>query len=125
MMAQADTLQGFRILVIEDDFLVAEVLTDILIDAGAEIIGPFGWVDEGVDAVKASDGTLDCAVLDINLHGLKSFPIADALIAHNIPFVFTTGYSGAALPDIYRECPRYEKPFNPDRLITALAAIKH
>jgi CheY-like chemotaxis protein len=124
-MAEADTLEGFRILVVEDDFLVAEVLIDILTDAGAQVVGPFGWVDEGVDAVKASDGTLDCAVLDINLHGFKSYPIADALKAHNIPFVFTTGYSGEALPDAYRSFPRYEKPFNPDRLINGLVAIKH
>jgi CheY-like chemotaxis protein len=123
-MAEADSLQGFRILVIEDDFLVAEVLIDILTDAGAEIVGPFGWVDEGVDAVNAHDGALNCAVLDINLHGLKSYPIADALKAHNIPFVFTTGYSSEALPEAYRSFPRYEKPFNPERLIAALAATK-
>jgi CheY-like chemotaxis protein len=123
-MAEADTLEGFRILVVEDDFLVAEVLIDILTDAGAEIVGPFGWVDEGVDAVNVHDGKLDCAVLDINLHGLKSYPIADALKAHDIPFVFTTGYSGEAIPDTYRAFPRYEKPFNPERLIAALAATK-
>ena len=117
-------LEGYRILVIEDDFLVAEVLIDILTDAGAEIVGPFGWVDEGVGAVKANDDTFDCAVLDINLHGFKSYPIADALKARDIPFVFTTGYSGEALPDAYRSVPRYEKPFDPERLITALAAAK-
>jgi CheY-like chemotaxis protein len=81
-------------------------------------------VDEGVGAVNDSDGALDCAVLDINLHGLKSYPIADALKARNIPFVFTTGYSGEAIPDAYRSFPRYEKPFNPERLITALSAAK-
>ncbi|MCD6074295.1 MAG: response regulator [Rhodospirillales bacterium] len=123
-MAEAGTLEGFRILVVEDDFLVAEVLIDILTDAGAEVVGPFGWVDEGVGAINENVGTLDCAVLDINLHGLKSYPIADALKAHNIPFVFTTGYSGEAIPDAYRSFPRCEKPFDPDRLIAILATSK-
>ena len=123
-MAKAGALEGYRVLVVEDDFLLAEVLIDILEDAGAEIIGPFGWVDEGVDAVNKNDGTLDCAVLDINLHGFKSYPIADALKTHQIPFVFTTGYSGEAIPDAYRSFPRYEKPFSPERLVAALAAIK-
>jgi CheY-like chemotaxis protein len=117
-------LEGYSVLVVEDDFLVAEVLVDILEDAGAKVVGPFGWVDEGVGAVNDSKGTIDCAVLDINLHGLKSYPIADALKAHNIPFVFTTGYSGEAIPDAYRPFPRYEKPFNPERLIRALATAK-
>ena len=124
-MAEAATLEGYRILVVEDDFLVAEVLIDILEDAGAVVVGPYGWLNEGVDAVTENDVTLDCAVLDINLHGLKSYPIADALKARNIPFVFTTGYSGEALPDAYRSFPRCEKPFNQDQLIAALASAKH
>jgi CheY-like chemotaxis protein len=122
-MAEA-ALEGLRILVVEDDFLVAEVLADMLADAGAEVVGPFGWVNEAVDAVKANNGTLSGAVLDINLHGLKSYPIADALKARNIPFVFTTGYAGEAIPEAYRAFPLCGKPFDQDRLIALLAKAK-
>jgi CheY-like chemotaxis protein len=117
-------LLGYRILVVEDDFLVAEVLTDMLTDAGAEIVGPFGWVNEAVDAVKEANGDLDCAVLDINLHGDKSYPIADELKARAVPIVFVTGYAGETIPDTYRASPRCGKPFDQERLIALLAAAR-
>ncbi len=124
-MTDVATLEGLRILVVEDDLLVAEVLTDMLLDAGAEVVGPFGWVDDAVAAVKAGDHTLDSAVLDINLHGDKSYPIADELKARNVPFVFVTGYAGETIPDSYRGFPRCGKPFDQERLIALLAVAKH
>lgn len=123
-MAEAAPLEGLRILVVEDDLLVAEVLSDMLTDAGAEVVGPFGWVDEAVEAVKAGNQILDSAVLDINLHGDKSYPIADALKARNVPFVFVTGYAGETIPDRYRDFPRCGKPFDQSRLIALLADVR-
>ena len=123
-MAEAAPLDGLRFLVVEDDILVAEVLSDMLTDAGAKVVGPFGWVDDAVAAVKGGNHALDSAILDINLHGDKSYPIADELKARNVPFVFVTGYAGETIPDSYRGFPRCGKPFDQERLIALLAGAK-
>jgi CheY-like chemotaxis protein len=122
-MAQHAPLGGKRILVVEDDFLLAEVLTDILANAGADVLGPFGWMDEALSFVTHHGGAFDCAVLDINLHGDKSFPIADALAILDIPFVFSTGYGVDTIPEAYRDYPRCEKPFTQDVLIAELVSV--
>jgi two-component SAPR family response regulator len=117
----ADTaLEGRRILVIEDDFLVAQTIIDFLEEAGAEIIGPIGWIDEAVTFLEADGNKIDRAVLDINLHGLKSYPIADALVLQGVPFVFTTGYGPGIIEGRYVHYPRCEKPFNQSAVIAAL-----
>jgi CheY-like chemotaxis protein len=115
-------LQGRRVLVIEDDFLVAQVLVDLLEDAGAEVVGPIGWLGEAVTFIQDDSHAFDCAVLDVNLHGEESYPVADALAARCVGFVFATGYDNGAIDHAYRRYPRCEKPFNQIKLIAALAA---
>ena len=117
-------LQGRRILVIEDDFLVAEILTEMLEEAGATILGPIGWRDEALAFVNHDSTRFDTVVLDINLHGQPSYPIADALIARDIQFVFMTGYGAGALEAAYRGYPRCEKPFEQKALLAALAPAR-
>ncbi len=121
-MSQARTLQGRRILIVEDEFLVAETLTELLEAAGAVVLGPIGRLDEALQFIERDGVTLDAAVLDINLHGQRSYPIADKLAARGIAFVFTTGYDGGALDEAYRGYPRCSKPFQPQALLAALAA---
>jgi two-component SAPR family response regulator len=120
-MQQGATLAGRRILVVEDEFLVAEYLSEILRAAGAEVLGPLGWVEETLAFVEAEKDRLDAVVLDVNLHGQPSFPIADALVRHGVRFVFTTGYDGGAMDAAYRGFPRCEKPFREDALFAALS----
>jgi CheY-like chemotaxis protein len=119
-MEESTALHGRRILVIEDDYLVAIVLGDLLEEAGAQVIGPIGEIDEAVTFIKDNSTAFDSAVLDVNLHGRKSYPIADALVAQHICFVFTTGYGAEALDEAYRCYPRCEKPINEEKLIAAL-----
>ena len=112
-------LEGRRLLVVEDDYLVAQVLIDLLEDAGAVVTGPIGSVDEALALIADSPDRFDGAVLDVNLHGSKSYPIADALTARSIKFIFATGYGADALDEPYRRCPRCEKPFDQGALIAA------
>jgi DNA-binding response OmpR family regulator len=122
-MTNDGLLQGRRILVIEDDFLVAETLTYMLEDAGATILGPIGWRDEARAFISRDSTKFDTVVLDINLHGQPSYPIADALIERGIHFIFMTGYGADALEAGYRSYPRCEKPFEQKALFAALASV--
>jgi CheY-like chemotaxis protein len=120
-MEQVGALVGRRILVIEDDYLVAQILTALLEDAGAVVLGPIGWRDEALSFIERDSSTFDSALLDINLHGQTSYPIADALTALGIRFAFTTGYDMSAIDEAYRDYPRCAKPFQEDKLLAALA----
>ena len=123
MAAETSILSGRRILVVEDDYLVAQLLVDLLQDAGAEVIGPIGHVDEAIAFIEGNSEKFDGAVLDVNLHGKKSYPIADALAARSVEFVFTTGYDAGVLEGKYAHYPRCEKPFNQPALIAVLAGV--
>ena len=121
MPPATQTLAGRRILVIEDDYLVGLVLAELLQDAGAEIVGPIGWIEEAIALIESGREKLDAAVLDVNLHGQKSYPIADALIARSVGFVFATGYGASVIDSKYQAYPRCEKPFHQHTLLAALA----
>lgn len=114
-------LAGQRILVVEDEFLVAEYLGEVLRCAGAEVLGPLGRVGEALAFLRSGPGRLDAVVLDVNLHGQPSFPVADELIRQGVRFVFTTGYDGGTIDAAYRAHPRCEKPFREAALLAALA----
>ncbi len=120
-MQQDIALAGRRILIVEDEFLVAEYLGEILRSAGAEVLGPVGRVPEALAFLRSETGPLDAVVLDVNLHGQPSFPIADELVRRGIRFVFTTGYDGRAIEPAYRDYPRCEKPFREEALLAALS----
>lgn len=114
-------LAGRRILVIEDDYLVAQALCGLLMEAGATVVGPIGWLDEALTIVGKCYDQFDSVVLDVDLHGEKSYPVADALLSTSTQFVFTTGYGRDALDAAYQECPRCEKPLDPQTLFHALS----
>ncbi len=107
----------------EDDYLLAQILADFLEQAEIEVIGPVGSLDEALALVENDPGSFDGAILDINLHGSKSYPIADALAARSIPFLFATGYGRDALEGRYRDHPRCEKPFDQATLLSVFGAL--
>ena len=113
-------LAGKRVLVIEDEWLIAADLARALAAAGARLIGPVGDLATGL---RRAEEPLDAAVLDVNLDGTRSFPVADRLAGRGIPFVFVTGYDGWALPDHHRHAPRITKPFAPGRAVEAIGAL--
>jgi len=116
-------LEGRRILVVEDDYLVAMILVDLLEDAGAVVIGPIGTVEDAIACIEEGSRPFDSAVLDVNLHGRRSYPIADALVARKVGFVFATGYGGGILEEKYQRHPRCEKPFDLAALVSTLQGM--
>jgi CheY-like chemotaxis protein len=115
-------LEGRRILVVEDDYLVAEDICAILQDAGAVAVGPVGRVSEALELIRRNKDSLDGVVLDIDLHGETSYPVADALVAHDIPFIFATGYNTDAIRSAYHHYPRCLKPVDLLHLLRGLGA---
>jgi CheY-like chemotaxis protein len=107
-MSQA--FAGRRVLVVEDESLVAMLLETILEDMGCVPVGPASTVDEGLQMI-GEDQPLDAALLDVNVAGKQVFPIAEALKARGVPFVFSTGYGEGGLPDEWRGQATLQKPF--------------
>lgn len=111
--------RGLRILVVEDETMVALLLEDLLTDLGYTVIGPVAWVRKAVE--MAQHESLDLAILDVNLNGEEVYPVADALAARGVPFVFSTGYGGGSLRPDYRNRPTLSKPFLRRQLLGVLA----
>lgn len=112
-------LTGRRILIVEDESLVAMLLETILEDMGCETVGPVSNIDE---ALTLLDGGLivDGALLDVNVAGRAVFPVAAALKARGVPFVFSTGYGQGGLPDEWRDQSTIQKPFTEATVRSAL-----
>jgi len=112
-------LRGLRILVAEDALMIADLIAEGLEAEGCRVLGPVPRVDEGVALAGAEQ--LDGALLDIDLHGEASYPIAAVLLERQVPFVFLTGYTEKALPAAYHDVPRLAKPFYLRDLLTLIA----
>ena len=114
-------LAGRRLLVVEDEFFVAEHIAMLLEDFGCEVVGPVGTIDQALAYV--AEGALDGALLDANLDGASSAPIAEALRAGSVPFVVVTGYGARKLGDeVLDNAPRLIKPFSTASLAETLVA---
>ncbi len=111
-------LAGKRVLVVEDELLVAMLVEDMLLDAGCVIVGPFARVAEAMAAARTMP--VDVALLDVNVAGEMVFPVAYILEERGIPFLFVTGYGQAALPRDRPDWAACTKPFRPDHLFDCL-----
>lgn len=103
-------LRDRRILVVEDEYLIAMSLQDALENAGAVVVGPVPSIDKAIQTID-SEPNIDAAVLDVNLGGVLAYPIADMLIARKIPFVFTSGYEDNVLRSRYAQVKNCPKPY--------------
>lgn len=108
-----------RVLIVEDEVLLAMHLEDLLNALGHEVIGQATRVDAAMELARKSD--IDFAILDVNIAGTKSFPVADILRQRGIPFAFATGYGAEGLVDGYREFPALQKPYGQDDLERTIA----
>lgn len=115
-------MTGRKILVVEDEWMIAEHLSMLLEDLSYEVIGPVANVADAL--AKADEEQIDGALLDANLNGTSSAPIADALIASDVPFIVVTGYGGLQLPTAaMNAAPRLTKPFTELELEQALSVL--
>jgi CheY-like chemotaxis protein len=122
-VGQPGPLQGTRILVIEDEFLIATVIEDILRQAGAEEVVIAVTMQEARAAL--AERTLDIAMIDMQLdEGAESgLSLGKLALARNIPFIFLTGYARVVLPDGFNAVPVLTKPYIPRTLIEALGEV--
>ena len=107
-----------RILIVEDETMIAMMVEDFLTDLGWNVVGLVGTLDRAM--AMARDADIEAAVLDLNLDGQDSFAAADILSGRGIPFVFATGYGLDGVADRFRDVPTVTKPFHRDDLDHAL-----
>ena len=110
-----------RVLVLEDNFLLAGHVCDFLRECGMEPVGPAPRVDAAARILKTQ--RIDCAILDINLGSQSCFPICTHLRRWQVPFLFLTGSDTSAIPSEFRNVPLLAKPFVPDELRSALTSL--
>lgn len=120
--ASPAALSGRRILVVEDEYFIADDIGQALKQLGAEVVGPVPTLSEALRALDHGD-SIDAAVLDINLRNEPSFPVADVLLSRGVPFVFATGYDSTTIPPGYDHIAHWAKPFDPKELVRALPGL--
>jgi DNA-binding response OmpR family regulator len=115
-------LLGCRILIVEDNFLLAEAVAEILESAGAKIVGPHASMIEAFENLTEINA-IDGAILDIGLGEHVSYPLAEALQTTGIPFMFLTGVKRDSLPPQFARTPHMLKPFTDEILVARLVEI--
>lgn len=117
-MSEINTLEGRRVLIVEDETMVCMMIEDMVTALGGTVVGPAGSLAQ---ALALSDEPIDVAILDVNLNGEPSSAIADRLMLRGVPFVFATGYGRGRLEDSYKDVLVLKKPFGHGELAGALA----
>lgn len=114
-------LEGRRALILEDEPIIAFALEDMLESMGCASVLVAARIDEAHALLAGSD--VDIAILDVNIHGERSYPVADELVDRGVPFVFATGYGDMEHPDRYRGIPTVTKPYSVEQLRKALSTV--
>lgn len=122
MQTSVSPLRGKRVLVVEDEYMIADDLASELRHAGAEVIGPAASLPQAMRLIAQTD-RLDGAVLDINLRETLAYPLIDQLIDTGVRVLISSGYDEAMIPERYRHLPRCEKPVSPHKLLLAVAGL--
>lgn len=118
MGLENEILRGRRVLVVDDEFLIAAFLKEVIEETGAIVVGP---ANSYADALKlAETETVDAALLDVNLAGKQSYPIATLLRARDVKLAFLTGMGTHALPAEFRDVATLTKPVDIDTLLATL-----
>jgi CheY-like chemotaxis protein len=115
-------LSGRRVLVVEDEMLLVMMIEDMLADLGSKSVTSAATVEKALALISAQ--VFDVALLDVNLNGNDSHPVAEVLSARGVPFVYSTGNANRSLRDGYSDRPVLKKPFTCEELATILARLK-
>jgi CheY-like chemotaxis protein len=113
-------LAGRRVLVVEDESMVTMLLQDFLEDMGCEVVGVASRLKEALEKIDSL--TFDVAILDVNLNGQQTLPVAQALLTGGRAIVFATGYAATTVPPEFRAVPILQKPFQQQDLERAMRA---
>jgi DNA-binding response OmpR family regulator len=114
-------LTGKRILLVEDEYFIADDMRRALLREDVEVLGPVNTIDAALAIAEAE--RLDAAILDVNLHGAMSFPIADRLSEQGVPDALATGYDDWALPERFSAAQRVAKPFHMPTVVEMLERL--
>jgi len=115
-------LAGLRILVVEDEAIIAMLLEDMLADFGCEVVGVVPAIEAALAVVR--DQPVDGALLDMNVHGESTVPVAEELAGRAIPFLLVTGYGDRDIdPPVIRTAPRLKKPFSEAELARRMVEV--
>jgi DNA-binding LytR/AlgR family response regulator len=116
------TLEGTRVLIVEDSYLIASTVTAVLEAHGAVIVGMCASSNDAIPLLQNRNLALDVALLDVHLGRDTSYPVADILLSRGVPFVFSTGYDQSSIDSHYEGAPVCLKPYHADVLVMELAA---
>jgi len=108
MNFSAEKLTGQHVLIVEDEYFLAQDLVDFFQDLGVQVLGPAASVSEALRLLESAE--VQGAILDVNLRGERVYPVADVLRQRHVPFVFASGYGGELEPRAYADVPRCIKP---------------
>ena len=114
-------LRGKKVLIVEDEALIAMLFEDILEDTACQIVGPAMNVRQAMELAGTAE--IDAAVLDVNLNGESSFPVAALLRSRGVPLIFSSGYGSQGLPPEWQDRPTLPKPFTSDEVVGALERL--
>lgn len=114
---------GLRLLLVEDEHLLALCLFELLEDLGVQVLGPVKCVSDALDLIDRAP-ELDAAILDVNLAGEAVFPVADRLRARRVPFAFASGHDPALMPSRFRDVPICRKPLDEAAVRAAVAGLR-
>lgn len=121
MTDEARSLEGRRILVVEDSPVVAEACADMLRDFGCVVVGP--TTSMAIALHLAGEEALDAAIVDINIRGGKAYPALRILAGRGVPFLLASGYADWTMPEEWRDRPRLAKPYTPASLGEAVRGL--
>ncbi|BBK40219.1 response regulator [Allostella vacuolata] len=106
---ESEGLAGVRVLIVEDEAMIAMLLQDMLEEMGCVVVATAAALDAALQAAGTAE--IDLGILDVNLGGTETYPVADLLRARGIPYVFSTGYGAGTLRDDHQDRPTLQKPF--------------
>ena len=110
-----------RVLIVEDEAMIAGLIESILSAAGWSVIGPVATLERALATIDRE--RLDAAVLDVRINGHDAYAVADVLMGRGIPFVFVSGFTRKQMPPAYRDCAHVAKPFTPDAILALLEEV--
>jgi CheY-like chemotaxis protein len=122
MNTETQPIAGHRVLLVEDDYFIATNMQSEFEHVGAQVLGPVPSVQAAL-ALIAATPDIDAAILDINVQEEMVFPVADALQARGVPFLFATGYERTVIPQRFAHVRHYEKPVDPIQLVQMLQGL--